>query len=908
MISKNTSGSQWRKWDLHIHTPDTAKADEYHSETDVWELFISKLEDEKEITVFGITDYFSMENYNKLVKYQKESERMKGKLLLPNVELRILPVTSSDTPINLHILFDNKLKYEDIEREFFRQLNFSYAGSKYACVRSDLITLGRAYKNDESMDESQAYKEGVGQYNVPFSDIKTILSSDFLKGHCLVGVSNHSKDGSSGIQHSALAATRREIYRLSDFIFSGNPSDINYFLGNGKDDSQKVISDYGSLKPCITGCDAHSFEKMFVFPENRYTWIKSDPTFEGLKQIVYEPQERVRIQETIPERKSDYQVIESISFENKIFGKQKIEFNQNLNTIIGGRSSGKSVLLGCLARLTGFTGEIKIDKCEYNAWISTLAESSHLTWKDKNQDNMRKIDYFGQSQINTLTSNTNEINNIVESIVKMSEDKKNNLDSYKKFAIKNKTDIINTINEWYSQKKQIEELNLQINEIGNEKGVELQIKKIIDEISIIKKKMPSSLSLEEEKEFSKLKETLNSYGLKNKTASSDISNLSSLKDITLLNTIDSAISSLSDNIHTKVKEFYLEIKNDTKMKWDSFIDVEISKIKELLQNINDHSARIINSELYKKGEQYFAENIAYSEKEKLLKSEQDKLNEIKRIKHERLLISQAKEKDKTELLSLYFKYYEKLLEILNNIQEQKDDVKISSSINCDVDKFNSIASESFNLKSGEGKNYTNIIYHNFDDFKKILTTIFEKLDCGEIQFKKDAQRTFISIFAENLFSLNYRVNYDNDDLDSMSEGKKAFIVLRLLLDFGDKEWPILIDQPEDDLDNRAIYDQLVIYLRSKKKQRQIILVTHNPNIVVGADSELVIVANQNGIKNKNQEDVKFEYYAASLETTFPKDKNVETILLSQGIREHVCDILEGGDKAFQIREKKYGYK
>jgi predicted ATP-dependent endonuclease of OLD family len=142
----------------------------------------------------------------------------------------------------------------------------------------------------------------------------------------------------------------------------------------------------------------------------------------------------------------------------------------------------------------------------------------------------------------------------------------------------------------------------------------------------------------------------------------------------------------------------------------------------------------------------------------------------------------------------------------------------------------------------------------------------------------------------------------------MSEGKKAFIILRLLLDFDDKEWPILIDQPEDDLDNRAIYDQLVMYLRDKKKQRQIILVTHNPNIVVGADAELVIVANQDGIKNKNQDSIKFEYYAGSLENTMAKDITVDTVLLSQGIREHVCDVLEGGDKAFLIREKKYGYK
>lgn len=56
-------------------------------------------------------------------------------------------------------------------------------------------------------------------------------------------------------------------------------------------------------------------------------------------------------------------------------------------------------------------------------------------------------------------------------------------------------------------------------------------------------------------------------------------------------------------------------------------------------------------------------------------------------------------------------------------------------------------------------------------------------------------------------------------------------------------------QPEDDLDNRAIFGDLVTYLKEKKTRRQIILVTHNPNIVVGADAEEIIVANQQGLGN-----------------------------------------------------------
>src|SRR5690606_1018671 len=132
---------------------------------------------------------------------------------------------------------------------------------------------------------------------------------------------------------------------------------------------------------------------------------------------------------------------------------------------------------------------------------------------------------------------------------------------------------------------------------------------------------------------------------------------------------------------------------------------------------------------------------------------------------------------------------------------------------------------------------------------------------GELTLKggHNSQSLSSSLLSTNFFSLNYDIEYEGDDFKKMSDGKKAFVVLKLLLDFNDKDCPILIDQPEDDLDNRAIYNDLVQYLRKKKKLRQIIVATHNPNIVVGADSELVICANQHGDKNINNGSKKFQY-------------------------------------------------
>ena len=149
------------------------------------------------------------------------------------------------------------------------------------------------------------------------------------------------------------------------------------------------------------------------------------------------------------------------------------------------------------------------------------------------------------------------------------------------------------------------------------------------------------------------------------------------------------------------------------------------------------------------------------------------------------------------------------------------------------------------------------------------------------------------------------ITYQNDEFGKMSQGKKSFVVLKLLLEFSEDEKPVLIDQPEDSLDNRAIYHELRKYLIDTKKKRQIIVVTHNPNVVIGSDSENVIVAHQESEDEPNKNNQRFEYLNGSIENTQSKIDSCEFVLESQGIREHIFDVLEGGEEAFKKREQKY---
>ena len=102
---------------------------------------------------------------------------------------------------------------------------------------------------------------------------------------------------------------------------------------------------------------------------------------------------------------------------------------------------------------------------------------------------------------------------------------------------------------------------------------------------------------------------------------------------------------------------------------------------------------------------------------------------------------------------------------------------------------------------------------------------------------------------------------------------------------------------------------MIRFIKEKKVDRQIITVTHNANIVLGGDAELVIVANQDG-KNAPNKQYRFEYRGGSIENNFPVYDNGEIvpgILNCKGIQEHICEILEGGEQAFALRQHKYRF-
>ena len=278
------------------------------------------------------------------------------------------------------------------------------------------------------------------------------------------------------------------------------------------------------------------------------------------------------------------------------------------------------------------------------------------------------------------------------------------------------------------------------------------------------------------------------------------------------------------------------------------------------------------------------------------KQEQLKLDTFIKYESSKEKLEAQIDETQTKILSSYAKFGILREQLQNEFEVKATPVEIK--INFQPIKFEE------KIKYLNGRNTTNNQF--IEKFDKNSTSeigkIFDKLNLSYNQ-GKNHNDLIKDVLSQHWYTINYVLQYDGDNFEQMSQGKKAFVVLTLILEFSKDKKPVIIDQPEDSLDNRAIYNDLTNYLKQKKKERQIILVTHNPNIVVGADAENVIVANQHSEDSPNNKRIQFDYINGSLENTYTK--NVPYTLKKQGIREHVVEILEGGKEAFEKREKKY---
>lgn len=833
--------------------------------------------------------------------------------VFPNVEMRITP-TGTNSPVNIHFIFSPEI-VDELEERFFSALKFHNGEREFNCTKDGLIRLGKTLGAE---GDEEAYLKGVESFILSYKDIYDLFQKDLeLREKTLIGVANKSTDGASGIDRGEnggqLFATKKAVYRLCDFIFSGNASDIRYFSGNGVDPKEKVILEYGSLKPCFHGSDAHNLQKLLEPDNERYCWIKADTTFNGLKQVIYEPEARVRIGGMKPEEKTDYYVIDKVEIEDSDFSPLPIYFNDKLTCIIGGKSTGKSLLLQNIAR--AIDGRQVEKKLEISQLYSKKLEKIKVFWRDGDMntngeyDLNHKIVYIPQTYLNRLTDDgekASEIDKIIHDIIMLNptcktafDEKENNIKKLKPALDKKIYDLLQVYYE-------IGELISERNEIGTDAGIKKELEKLEKQKETISKK--SSISDDEIKVYD---QALKEIAECEKEISLCETNLSVLRDMDIPFEAIELPQGFSDDIAQQISDYQNSVIGDLKEQWKT-------KKGEIATNI---LIKIADSEKQKKA----SDEVKMSLSEKVSESEAlTKITEQIKVEKNKLenVIEYSKKVDKkneeykhllTEIskeINGFYLAHAKYAETVNgNMKNDSEGLDFSVKVLFRADAFSSVIGSSINNASLKKQN---IILDEFNDSQFTAEFVYSLIDMIVKEdlklLKNKTKENIIREILNDWFWVSYDVKMENDNINQMSPGKKALVLLKLLISMADSKCPILIDQPEDDLDNRSIFDELIPFIREKKVVRQIIIVTHNANVVLGGDSEEIIIANQNGNNSKN-EMYRFEYRSGSIENDLPvfsQDGSIKAgILNSKGIQQHICDILEGGEKAFDLRKHKY---
>jgi len=941
---KYPKGSEWRKWDLHFHTPSSF---DYKDKSITNELIIKGLLDNK-IKAVAITDHHKMdvgrvENIQRLAKSQQIT-------VFPGIELR----TDKGGSESIHII---GIFPEDI----------------------DIKTVWTKISGRLNITEKDIQKKGDDKIYVNLEDAAKLI-------HELGGlVTIHAGSKSNTIENitnslSYKMAQKEHILKYIDIFEMGKSNDIDDYL-------LKVIPNISHIKrpPMIICSDNHDI-KDYLIKSN--LWIKADPTFEGLKQIIYEPDERVYIGEEPPYKIERNKIIKSItvSNSNRWFEDNKpIPLNESLLSIIGGKGTGKTAILDLIAYGTKSYKCYEKDETKSKSFLKKAFRELKglrikIEWDDGNSDEKEigsileeltkegKIRYLPQDYVDQLCTEIGkgELEEQIENIIFQkipSEDKASFADfkSYKEAQLK----VINAKKNRVS--KQIEEKNLKIYEYKNlieSKGEkEKRRKKVEDEIQKFEKEMEKISKALKDSKTQKILNKLNSFTEKSSGLEKDISELKN--KILQIEKMENDVSEFledsegfADKLKTGLKEIGIAQEVINK--------VGVVLHPKNLQQVFKDKRKEIEEKIRKKREQLTDTNKGVKKLDseiELEKSKQDKIKEINKSLSElrkkiNSLAGGIKKIENTEeklpqLLNerenIFINYFElifeergKLKEIyspLENIlkesgEENEKLFDFTVKFNFNVSSMADEGHELIDLRA-EGKfrqsrpeffreelekirfeldfNDKQISENNKNSIKEFLKKVEEfftknkRIIVSQLKEKRYTAQDFDNwLYHTKYYNISYSIKFNDIELNNLSPGLKGVALLILFLDL-DKEdrRPILIDQPEENLDNRSVYITLMRYFREAKKRRQVIIVTHNPNLVVNTDSEQIIVADFDRALNKQNS--RIFYVSGALENTF-KDDSANINLEKKGIREHVCEILEGGKEAFEKREKKYGFK
>lgn len=841
-------GSEWRKWDLHLHSFYTSVNNQFSSSTE--NDYINKIVGD-DIKVVGLTNYFSFSDNDWNLKSKLEA---KGVLVFLNLELRLTYTNKEDNCCDLHLIFSNELTRQDIET-FLTKLNCSVSGTQ-----KTLITVS------SDADKKVAVVE--------FSKVTETLADPALinlKSKVLIGMLSRGKGNSRSSQmYESLTKDSNFIIHSTTKV-ANISDDIKFWTGN---DVEKPLV----CKPLFQSSDAHSTAEIGT----KYSWVKGACSFETLRQAVVDYDNRVLIQERNPsEKKNSSPELFIDRVEYKQDGKTHIvPFNKDLNTVIGKRGAGKSVLLKHI--VFNVLGGKEIKK---------LSEFK-IYWCDNSSDN-KFVEYIPQNYLSAITYEDGEKYDERDSMLRV---RLFNNDLFKN-ADANKTDAINSI-------------ELKIN--GKVKDTLNLHKQIVDTTNQLK---PLGKAEDKDKATATKQEEINKLGKINIT-DTDISNQTKYS---------SKITSLTGEIKLLEQDVQI-IKNINSDDEVSFITVDDEAFFGLSQTtldlIQKHIEQLSSQEIKtylgslladltkKVKAKKEAKSVAEKNLEPItVKLQQNKtvekvLNEINKLNEEKKEIEKLDKfiKDSKvqkleiieEITDLYLSFKIRIEAVVETLKNEFSDftfITFDFTVSYDIGSYKNRFFDVY-IDGRSGVRFKKFIDDGKDfdktELTEIIKDIIDDADTAKLKTTGGGKESALVALLSCRYDIDFTksVKYKNGtglvDFENMTGGQKAMALLDLIFNLSKSGYPIIIDQPENDIDVSGISNDLRKLILDQKERRQVIVATHSPNLLLLTDSENVIVA-----ENENNT---LKYRNGGIEV--------------KQIQDDIVNILEGGGDALKKRMQK----
>lgn len=981
-------GSEWRRWEPHIHAPGTVMNNQFNGQN-AWGDYLTALERATPvIEAVAVTDYYVTDTYEEVLRHKAAGRLPNTRLVFPNVELRLNVATAKGGFVNLHLFVspEDPQHLEELRRLLSR-LQFNVMQDRFDCTRADLIRLGK--KADSTiLDERAALAYGANQFKVNFQQLREVFSeSGWAKKNILIAVAGGATDGTSGVREAADQTIRREIEGFAHVIFAGSPAQREFWLGQKDLGPDEIRARYGGLKPCLHGSDAHKLDDVASPFGNRFSWIKGGLEFDALRQACIDPDGRAYVGEQPPHSAMPSQVISHVRIDDADWATTPdIPLNAGLVAIIGARGSGKTALADVIA-----AGCDAITRDGWNAdenispsflararklvgtatttltWAGGATATRALDGSDANGHmSFPRARYLSQQFVEELCSAKGVSDGLVDEIervifeshsqddrewaldfAELREQKTARFQQAREREAEAIGDISDRIATEFEKESLVATLTTQVG----------QKKKLIADYTADRAKLVVKGTEAQVARHTRLSEAAQALRNKIQAFGNQRRTFVALQDEVRSMRATGAPEILRQaqarHGHSGLDakqwdEFLLIYKGDVDKSLTAYIawaDGEVRKLNGVPPPPGDPNVALITdaADLSTLPLAPIAAEMARLEAlfsaDKLVRDQYTALtgriaqeNSAIQTLEIRLTDAQgaaARRKDlQTERDDTYGRVFEAIINEQNALAGLYAPLmarlaassgtlqKLSFSVRriADVQAWGSIAEEELldRRKTGPFYGRGSLIAAATEALKPA----WETGSAAEVQaamtafmgkYLKDLLshapyaptqqaefRAWSKQFAHWLFgtghiTVRYEISYDGVDIRKLSPGTRGIVLLLLYLALDDSDdRPLIIDQPEENLDPKSVFDELVALFIAAKAKRQVIMVTHNANLVINTDADQIIVASAGPHPAGGLPPI--TYVAGGLE--------------SADIRKSVCDILEGGEAAFRERARR----